>query len=241
MEWVKDASKIVTVLCSVIPLMLGIGGLHIILYTRSPKYYFFVLKIISRWKDTNWKISTAFTVGKSVDAYGIFESILCDRYGRDKYKKVFNLKNKKLYEFSNFALTMQYDLDTSQSDSVQVELLFNNINVTYTGAKDMLKELRILFNSFERRISCSHKNYNKNIKYSSMHNPFYGLLIQRLGPEHVDFFECIFSLSVLEKKQLNTKNDGNNYKISVYKDYISINEPDFDAIEDVAKKCLLMG
>lgn len=73
-----------------------------------------------------------------------------------------------------------------------------------------------------------------------MRNPFYGLMIQRLGEEHVEHFECVFPLSLLLKKDTG-EHSNEKYTLRVFKEYISINETDFNAVEDIAKKCLLMG
>lgn len=240
MEELKGIVTILKVLALAIPIVLSIGGIHLFFYSRSPKYYFKVAKLFSKWRDTNWKVSAILTIKKQSNFFMVFESILQDRYGKGNYRKPFNLKNKKLYEFSNFAVTIQSDLDLSQTDDIQIELLFNNVNVTYKNAEEMLKELRILFHEIETNITVSEKNYNLNVKFNSMKNPFYGLMIQRLGEENVHSFECVFPLSLLLNKDKDERSN-ENYTLRVFKDYICINESDFNAVEDIAKKCLLMG
>lgn len=233
-------SSIISFFVLISSMCFGIWGLHNHLYAKNPRYYFWVLKCISRWKDTNWKLSVSYVVDRQVNFYGILEEVILHCYGASGYKKGFNLKNKKLYEFGDVAAIVQYDLDVSQSEKVNVEIVFNNINVTYVGAQDMLKNLRKFFNALEKKISFFSKAYNLNIKFSSINNPFYGLLIQRLGAEHIEYFQCSFSLSVLGKKQLDDT-VGKDYKINVFKEYISINQNEFDDVEEIAKKCLLLG
>lgn len=241
MEFLQILSKIFKALCYIIPIVLSIGSLHIYFYSRSPKYYFKIAKLFSKWRDTNWKVTVMFKISKQVEFFKIFEGVLQERYGKGKYRKTFNLKNKKLYEFSNFTLTIQSDLDVSDEDDIiSTELLFSNVNVTYKNAEKMLKELRMLFHEIEKRVTIIDKNYNLNVKFNSMRNPFFGLMIQRLGEEHVDYFECVFPLSLLLNKDTDDYSK-ENYTLRVYKEYITINEADFDSVEDIAKKCLLMG
>lgn len=237
LEGVSSVISFVVVLAS---MGFGIWGLHNLLYAKNPRYYFFVLKCFSRWKDTNWKLSASYTVSKNIDFYTSLEDVILQCYGADGYKRGFNLKNKKLYEFGNIAAIVQYDLDVSQNDEVSIEIAFNNINVTYSGAQDMLKSLRIFFNTLEKKIQFLNKSYNLNIKFSSINNPFYGLLIQRLGAEHIGYFQCSFSLSALGKKQMGSTIE-KDYSINVFKEYISINQNEFDDVEEIATKCLLLG
>lgn len=239
-EGMRTIITILKVVGFVLPLLLSIGGIHFFFYSRSPKYYFKVAKMFSKWRDTNWKISAVFTINRQVEFFKMFEGILQEQYGRGNYRRTFNLKNKKLYEFGNFTLTIQSDLDVSQGDNISVELLFSNVNVTYRNAERMLKELRILFHNVEKNMTILDKNYNLNVKFNSMRNPFYGLMIQRLGEEHVEYFECVFPLSLLLKKDIGERSS-ENYTLRVFKEYVTINETDFNTVEDIAKKCLLMG
>jgi hypothetical protein len=235
---VEDYTFILKILSYVIILLFG--GLGHFLYTKSPKLYFWVSKITSKWKDTNWEINAGFTIPKSEDFFKKFEGQLTEIYGRGKYRRTFNLKNKKLYEFSDFAVTVQYDLDLSNDEYVDVEFLFNNINVTVNTAEKKLRELRRFFHQLERSYEVLNKWYNIKIKFTSLKNPFFGLMIQRMGEEHVEHFECSFPLSILSKKQLDDTSDFGEYKLTVYKDYISINDSNFDLVEEITKKCLLL-
>lgn len=238
MDILQFILKTVKILAYLIPIAMGIGGIHIFFYSRSPRYYFKVAKFFSKWRDTNWQLTATYNINRQIEFYSPFEMILKNRYGT--YRKTFNLKNKKLYEFGNFTLTVQYDLDISPSDTVPVELLFSNVNVTYKNAEKMLKDLRMLFNELEKQITIVDKRYNLNVKFNSIRNPFFGLMIQRLGEEHIHYFECVFPLSLLLNKNTDDCSK-ENYTLCVYKEYITINEADFDSVEDIAKKCLLMG
>jgi len=213
---------------------------HLWFYNKNPKYYFFLLKIMSRWRDTNWHLNVSYELQKDDRFYEKFEHLLEELYGRGNYTRSFNLKNKKLYEFKNLTLIIEYDLDVSHTDKVEIDFHFNNVNVTYQGAMDMLNILNEFFNRLERTFTFDWKNYSLKIKFTSMHNPFYGLLIQRIGAEHVKHFECFFSFSALEARHSGNRN-GRQNMISVYKDYISINDEEFDCVAQCAKKCLLMG
>lgn len=231
--------KILKFIAIAIPLVFSIGGIHYFFYSRSPKYYFKVSKLTSKWKDTNWTIAAGYKIPKNLDFYKILEAVLSELYGRGKVQRTFNLKNKKLYEFGDFAITVQYDIDVSQDEYVDVDIIFNNINVTVNTASKKLKELRVLFHEIERAISSKNKWYTMNIKFNSLKNPFFGLMIQRLGEEHISYFECVFPLSILTKKQMDDPDMG-TYNLRVFKEYITINENSFDTLEEIATKCLLL-
>jgi hypothetical protein len=231
--------KIIKVIAIAIPLFISIGGIHYFFYSRSPKYYFKVSKWTSKWKDTNWTITAGYSVSKNTDFYKLLEAVLFELYGRGKVQRTFNLKNKKLYEFGDFAVTVQYDADVSQDEFVNVDIIFNNMNVTVNTARLKLKELRLLFHEIERAIPTQNKWYNMNIKFNSLKNPFFGLMIQRLGEEHISYFECVFPLAILSQKQLDDP-DTVNSNLRVFKEYITINEKRFDTLEEIAAKCLLL-
>lgn len=231
--------KVLKFLGIALPLLLSIGGIHFFFYSRSPKYYFKISKLTSKWKDTNWSINAGYTVPRDFNFYNQFEAVLFEIYGRGKVQRTFNLKNKKLYEFGDFTVTVQYDLDISQDEYVKVDLIFSNINVTVNTAGKKLKELRILFHEVERAITLRNKWYSMNIKFNSLKNPFFGLMIQRLGEEHISYFECVFPLTLLSNKQMDDE-ETRNYNLRVFKEYITINEYSFDILEDIANKCLLL-
>lgn len=219
---------------------LSIGGIHFFLYTKSPKYYFKITRLISKWKDTNWNLVATYVISKEIDFFEVFEETLLQFYDKREIKKPFNLKNKKLYEFGNFTLTAQYNLDVSSTDYVKVELILSNLNVTVKAAEEILKDLRQMFNELEKKLVNIEKSYNLNIKFTQLKNPFFGLMIQRLGEEHVDYFECVFPISLLSKKEIGISKE-NNYYIRIYKEQITINEEIFDRVEEIAKLCLLMS
>ncbi|UOY92910.1 hypothetical protein MUG87_01830 [Ectobacillus sp. JY-23] len=221
-----------------LPWVLGLVGLHQYLYTKFPKYYFFIAKKFSKWRDTNWNITCMYTVKKDVEFFKDFEGVIKEEF--NEINRPFNLKNKKLYGFGDFSVQVQYDLDFSQTDYVSVELIFANVNVTMDTANYKLRVLRTFFNRLEREIAFDKVTYNMNVKFTKMNNPFYGLMIQRLGEEHVNHFECVFPLSVLTRRDMNDP-EAAKYQLRVFKEYISINEKNFDKIETIAKKVLLLG
>jgi hypothetical protein len=225
------------ILLDFLPWLLSLGGLHIYLYNKYPKYYFIIARLFSKWRDTNWKLSASFIVEKDKDFFLELESILRDIYGNAQKK--FNLKNKKQYEFGVFNLTVLYDMDISQSEHVTVDFEFATINVTLNTAKQKLKELRILFNRIEREMNIIDKSYSLNIFFNSIKNPFYGLMIQRLGEEHVSYFQCEFPISILSRKEL-ADADQKDYMLTVFKNQITINEKEYDILEEISIKCLIL-
>lgn len=234
-----DCEKIfhlLKIIFEVIPWCFGLWGLHEKIYTKSPKYFFFIKRLLNKFKDTNWKVSVIYLIDSQINFFGDFEKILKENFGQ--YRIRFATNNKKQYEFGEYSLIVQYNLENLDDKEVQVELLFNNMNVTYKNAKVRLQRLRILFNNVEKVFSLNKKNvqYSFDIKFSNLANPFYGVLIQRLGPEHIEYFECVLNPDVLTDRRI--KN--NDKKISVFKDSINICDSNFDNIEEIAKKCLLL-
>ena len=177
-----------------------------------------------------------YSVENNADFWNVLDDIISERFGN--YRKSFNLHNKRQYEFKYYSLIVQYNLENSDSEFVKIELLFSNMNVTYKNALERLSELRKFFIALERKLMLDNNNiqYNFDIVFSDFANPFYGVLIQRLGPEHIEYFECVLNPDILsDRRVINT-----NRKISVFKDKINICDSNFDNIEEIAKKCLLL-
>ncbi|MFP3809546.1 hypothetical protein [Bacillus sp. SIMBA_005] len=232
--------KILKIIFSAIPWLLSVTALFQFLYNKYPKFYFFFVKRFKKWRDTKWKLTVSVSVQRDLDFFRILEEVINDVFG--KRQRVFNLKNKKQYEFSDYTLTVQYNLDCSNEEYVTVELLFGTITATKSTAIDKLKNLRKLFNKLNSRIDFRDESYSMNIYFITMKNPFYGLMIQRLGPEHIQYFQCNFSIDQLERKMFKkrTQQTETNQELTVFKDYISINHHNYDTIEDITKKCLLL-
>lgn len=225
----------------ILPWCLALFGIHQFLYSKYPKYYFFVAKRFSKWRDTTWKLNVSYDINKSEDFFSEFEKIVKEIYD-SKPRKKFNLKNKKQYEFDDFTLTIQYDLNMSQTEKVTVELDFNTMNITLVNAKNKLKKLRVFFNELEKELPLMNPSYNIDIFFKTVKNPFYGLMIQRLGDEHIEFFQCDFPISTLLKKEkLKDSFDLKDFKLTVFKDKITINESNFHSLEEVATISLLLG
>ncbi|MCY8631558.1 hypothetical protein MOD57_17485 [Bacillus spizizenii] len=182
----------------------------------------------------------SFDVRKDVDFFRSLEGVIDDIYKRKH--RVFNLKNKKQYEFSDYTLTVQYDLDCREGEYVTVDLLFGNITATKSTAVEKLRSLRRFFSTLSSRVDLKNENYSMKIYFITMKNPFFGLMIQRLGPEHIKYFHCSFPINTLSQKAFNQRVEQQeiDQELTVYKDYISINHHNYDTIEDVTRKCLLL-
>ncbi|MDN4142510.1 hypothetical protein SRCM101294_02960 [Bacillus amyloliquefaciens] len=232
--------KILKLIFTALPWVLSIGALHQFLYNKFPKYYFFFVKRFKKWRDTKWKLTVSFSVHKDIDFFSSLEEVINEIYKQKQ--RVFNLKNKKQYEFADYTLTVQYDLDFSEGEFVNVELLFGNITATKSTAVEKLRNLRRFFNTLNSRIDLRDENYSMRIYFITMKNPFYGLMIQRLGSEHIEYFQCVFSINQLTQKAFNKRVEQQevDQELTVYKDYIAINHHNYDTIEDVTRKCLLL-
>ncbi|GAB4075045.1 hypothetical protein GCM10028778_25480 [Barrientosiimonas marina] len=237
MEIIQQAGTILKLFFQILPWILSIAGLHQILYTKSPKYYFTIMKFLSKRKDTKWETTVSFRISQSDDFFGVFQYILNQRF--NGFQRKFNLRNKKHYSFGNFACTVLYNIEFEETDQISVELLFDPLNVTLKNSEERLKELRHLFTDLEKGLQVYNKSYNMNIEFTSMNNPFYGLMIQRLGPEHIDYFECVFPISMMMKKQRN-KDTQNNYKLRIFKDKITVTESNYDILEEIVLDSLLL-
>lgn len=225
----------------IIIMILGpISWIHFWLYHKSPKYYLFVIRLFSRWKDTNWKISAIYKIQRDKNVFLAFEKVLTGIYGDNSYRKRVNLANKKMYEFDVFSLIVQFNLDESEADEVSVEFHFNNINVTYKNSQTRLDDLQRIFHRLEEKVIFIDKTYDLKIKFEDkFNNPFYGIAIKHLGEEHILDFECTFPISVMGIR-FNQESMASDNIIRVFKDSIDINNNEFDVVKSCAKKCLLL-
>lgn len=231
---------LITLLLKVIlPVLLILLNLHQYLYNKNPKYYFFFMRRFKKWRDTKWKVHANYQIHEDIQFFKVLEEAILSVF--PNRERVVNLKNKKQYNFGDFSLLVLFDLDSSNSEIKKVELNFNPMNVTYKSAQDRLSELRKIFLNIERNIHPLDQNYSMDIHFTNSINPFYGLMIQRLGKEHVDYFECTFDLEVLKRKHGKIGNTTKRNKLRIFKEKITINEKSYDIIEDVSKDILLMG
>lgn len=212
-------------------------GLHTWLYAKYPKYYFFFVRIISKWRDTNWSINVDYRLTEIDDTYKKIESVLKKRFQNDRYKRTVNMGNKKLYECGIFNLLVQDDFDTGQISSQKVFIRIAQLNVTLNTAEEKLRELRELFNELEREIRPISTGYDLDVYFKNEKNPFYGLMVQRLGKINVSHFECFFPISAIISKEHG--NDRNQHFLRVFKEKLCINESSFDILEETAKRALL--
>ncbi|AQU79697.1 hypothetical protein [Planococcus faecalis] len=222
-----------------IPSILVVLNLHQYLYNKYPKYYFFLVKKFKKWRDTKWKVHANFTISKETDFYKALEKSI-DEVFKEKHKTI-NLSNKKQYTFGDFTLLAIYDLDVSRNNNVKVDLNFLPMNVTYKTARLRLADLRLLFNELEKQLEYIEKNYNLDINFTNNFNPFFGLMIQRLGQSNIEHFECVFDLNTLKNNHNNNALSRNKNKLRIFKNKITLNERSFDIIEEVSKDILMIG
>ncbi|MEE4577881.1 hypothetical protein [Paenibacillus polymyxa] len=226
--------KIIKYLIMYVPAILG---LHAFLYSKYPKYYFFFLRILSKWRDTTWSVNVNYKLAEVDGAYQKIETILKDMYKSERYKRSVNMVNKKYYECGRFNILIQDDFNTGELSSNTVFVRIPQLNVTLNNAEEVLRELRELFNTIERQISPLNSMYNMDVQFKAGQNPFYGLMVQRLGKSNVEHFECVFPISSIVSK--NGGNDRNRHFLRVFKEKMTINEGSFDILEETAKRALL--
>ncbi|MDR9857793.1 hypothetical protein RJP21_29820 [Paenibacillus sp. VCA1] len=213
-------------------------GLHTWLYSKSPKYYFFVVRLFSKWRDTTWAVNAEFSLDELGDSYKRLEDVLKFKYKDKKYSRPVNMVNKKMYDFDVYKMIVQDDFQDGMISRKVMFMSISQMNVTLNNAEEKLRELRELFNDIERAIRPNVTSYNLDVQFSKGKNPFYGLMVQRLGKNNVSHFECFFPISAIVPRQ-NDRVSGNNHQIRVFKEKLTINDTSFDIIEETAKRALL--
>ncbi|MEJ9209773.1 hypothetical protein, partial [Paenibacillus larvae] len=192
-----------------------LGGLHTFCYAKSPKYYFFIMRIFSKWRDTTWQVNAEYILEDIGDAYQKIESILKEKYKNDGYKRTVNMKDKKVYEFSIFNCLICDDFQSGDFSSKKIFVRISKLNVTLNTAEEKLRELREFFNSIERILKPKHSGYSFDIYFRNGKNPFFGLMVQRLGKENVSHFECVFPIGAIVSK--NSGSDKSQHDMRIYK------------------------
>lgn len=211
-------------------------GFHTWLYAKSPKYYFHIVKLTTN-RNTTWSINCEFKLESIEEMYRKIEDVFKRKYKNDRYHRPVNMKNKKLYECGVYNILIQDDFDTGEFSSQKIFFRISPLTVTLDAAEEKLQELRELFNDLERELKPQQTIYNLDIYYQNGNNPFFGLMIQRLGKKNVSHFECFFPIeSIIPKKY---GKDRNQHFLRVYKDKLTINETSFDILEETAKRALL--
>lgn len=231
MVWFSIILKIV------LPALLVLLNLHQFLYNKKPKYYFWFVKTFKKWRDTKWQINANYSISEVDESFDVIENAIRNTFG--DFDRVVNLKNKKQYIFNDFSLLVQ-SIDFELENRPKIELKFLPINVTYRVAKEKLFDLRSFFTEVDEKINCHDKNFHMNINFNNSNNPFFGLMIQRLGKENLTYFECLFDVNTLKKTHSQNVNTKKKNNIRVFKDQITINEKSFATIEAIALDILLM-
>jgi len=215
----------------------AVFGFHTWLYSKYPKYYFFFVRLTSKMRDTTWSVNCWFKVELVEDIYQKIENVLKKNYKNNKYSRIINMKNKKFYECGFFNIIVQDDFNEGEFSCQKIYLKIPPLNVTLSAAEERLQELRKLFNDLERELKPQQTGYNLDVYFSKGFNPFFGLMVQRLGKNNIQHFECSFPISSIVSKKY-TK-DANEQFLRVFKDKISINAVSFDILEETARKALL--
>ncbi|QCT03305.1 hypothetical protein E6C60_2593 [Paenibacillus algicola] len=213
-------------------------GLHTWLYSKSPKYYFFIIRLFSKWRDTTWNVNIEIKLDELGDSYQKLEDVLKFKYKNSKYSRPVNMTNKKMYDVDIFKVLVQDDFQDGQFSRNIMFVSISQLNVTLNNAEEKLRELRELFNDIERALRPRAVSYNLDVHFSKGKNPFYGLMVQRLGKNNITHFECFFPISAIVPR---TKDGGpgSNNQVRVFKEKLTINETSFDIVEETARRALL--
>lgn len=234
MDWIL-IRKIGQIILALLPWILALFSFHQWAYNKFPKYYFTFLRFFSKWRDTKWSVSARYLVEINENFYNDIEKILRNRYGN--FKRTVNMKNKKLFECGNYNLMVYDDTDMGPHSIGEVWFNISQLNVTLNSAEEYLRDLRELFHQIEITVKPKSKGYSMDVFFPNNKNPFFGLMIQRLGEKNIASFECVFPISVITTKKNNQSNG--DYMLRVFKDKITINDESFDILEETAKNALL--
>jgi hypothetical protein len=241
MDW-DQIGKWGKIMLSLFPWILVFFGVHNFTYNKSPKYYFWILNKTKKLRNTTWNLNARFIIDISIDDFhAMIEKIMRERY-KNHFKKEVNFKSKKVWRcgYSNlsFNLIITDDFDLGTNSDQQVFFSISQLNVTLDRAEVFLREFRELFNNLERNIKPEKTSYNLDVFFPENKNPFYGLMIQRMGTHNIEHFECRFPISALVSKD-HESSEKKNY-LRVYKEKICINESSFDILEETALRALLL-
>jgi len=150
--------------------------------------------------------------------------------------------NKKVYECGNYMLMVVDEADLTTDGNIPVTFKIQQMNVTLNSAEAYLRDLRELFHSLELCIRPRRRSYHMDVNFPTKQNPFFGLMIQRLGPDKIKHFECVFPINTLISRPEDSVASSitTHENLRVFKDKITINEGSFDVLERVATKSLLL-
>ncbi|MDQ6419934.1 hypothetical protein RB620_10860 [Paenibacillus sp. LHD-117] len=227
----------IKIIKNVLFILPALFGTHVWLYGKNPKYYFFVVRLFSKWRDTTWAVNVDFKLSTVDGAYIKVEDVFKELYINNRYKRVVNMKNKKVYECGLFNIIVQDDFDSGVLSENKLNIRIAQINVTTNTAEEKLRELREFFNKLSHALVPVSQSYHLDVQFENGKNPFYGLMVQRLGRDNVLHFECVFPISAIVPK--NNGNDRNPHYLRIFKEKLCINESSFDILEETAKRALL--
>ncbi|MEK4474369.1 hypothetical protein NSQ91_14225 [Paenibacillus sp. FSL R7-0048] len=229
------------IIVKVIKYMLILGpsifSTHTWLYMKNPKYYFMVIRLLSKWRDTNWSINIKYELPDLNDSYRKIESTLRVRFGEQKYKREVNMVNKKLYKCDGFNMLIRDDFSDGDFSTNSLYISISELNVTLNTAEEKLRLFRELFNEIQRELSPTDAGYNLDVYFKNGKNPFYGLMVQRLGKEKVNYFECSFPIDAIVPKVADRGD--RSHLLRIFKEKLTINDNSFDILEETAKRALL--
>lgn len=172
--WIKNILLFFTTIYSV----------HSFLYQKSPKYYFFLKRFVSRWKDTKWELTAIYKTSLNANSYYTQLARKLSKYATEnefKYQVIFRSENKQQFRIDDFVFTVQYNFDATDNRPIQIEYIFAPITATYNSALKKLTNVKFLLHSIETLMEKDEKNYSLSIFFTNVTNPFYGIMLSRIG------------------------------------------------------------
>lgn len=213
-----------------------ISGLYFIykyFYDHKIKFYLWVNKFFSGRREVQFKLSFAFNYIDK-DLFKEFEKIA--KSNKLKYTKELNTRNHKMYNFDGVIIDVnQNDILDDKLDDRNTFIRVINAGVTLRTAQDIISMFGKLTMHLPEKIKIENEMYNFQVIYPENKNPFIGMKLKLMSGNNL----LSFNASINASKILENIDTGNNTKINIYKQNISINNKDYLDVSNVAKALLM--
>lgn len=134
----------------------------------------------------SWNMNIEFKGEFSHKTFSEIENVLANHYIR--IDNILELSNqRKLYRVKNLNIEIIIDHDRISFD-------IQNLKVSYRDSNNIIEnEISSLFEKLQNKIRTEEINYNLIVNFQGQ-NPYYGLYINQLNAEHINYFNIHFKL-----------------------------------------------
>lgn len=208
------------------------------LYNNKVGFYLWWVKHFARWRDTIWDLSATYEVFRDAEDIIVkLEPALKQQFGLEALSRDMNSPTKRIYTVGPYVISAEDNRDTVEDPALtEVFVKVRRVNVTVAMARNRLTELEELFSNFEDAMGPTDVSYNIDV-YFPKKNPFYGLMIERIGEERVTDFLCGIDVAALDSGQ---DAQGKGRKAFVSRDRVSITHRRFSTARQIAETFMLL-